>query len=130
MAENIRAAGLQVLIRRGDADDPIRQVLIVTDTHDNTVDLLWGIRGMDKGVMDRRRTSSLLGAVVKLIGPEDFIAMKLFAGGPKDLGDVQGVMEISGETLDIPLLKKVVRNYGTEEERTLTEFLKQFALPK
>lgn len=130
LAENLRASGRQVLVSKGDEDDPICQVLVLTDFHDNTVDLLWGIRGMDKGVMDRRRTSSLLGSVVNLIGPEDFIAMKLFVGGPKDLGDVQGVVEISGETLDVPLLKKVVRNYGAEEATALTELLKRFALPK
>lgn len=129
LTDNLTIAGLRVRVNKGDVDDPIRQVLALMDSHDNTVDLLWGVHGMDDGVMDRCRTTSLLGSIVKVIGPEDFIAMKLFAGGPKDLGDVQGVLEISGERLDIPLLKKVTRRYGAEESRALAVLLKKF-LPK
>ena len=126
LVDSLKAAGFVVRVGKGEIDDPIRQVLILTDLHDNTVDLLWGVHGMDKGVMDRRRTTSLLGSVVKIIGPEDFIAMKLFAGGPKDLGDVQGVFEISGPSLDLPVLKKVTRLYGAGEARVLATLLRKF----
>ena len=130
LADNLRNTGLRVRVSKGAMDDPIRQVLILTDRHENSVDLLWGVRGMDDGVIDRARTTSLLGSVVRVIGPEDFIAMKLFAGGPKDLGDVQGVFEISGKILDVALLRKVTRRYGAEEARALAALLKKFLSKK
>lgn len=129
LADNIRRLGLQVRVSKGHGDDPIRQVLSLEDAHANRVDLLWGVRGMEKGAIDRGRTTSFLGSTVKIIGPEDFIAMKIFAGGSKDLGDVQGVLEVSGKTLDLPLLKKVTRRYGAREARTLASLLKKH-LPK
>lgn len=125
LADNIRRLGLQVHVSKGHSDDPIRQVLTLEDAYANRVDLLWGVRGMEKGVIERGRTTSFLGSKVKIIGPEDFIAMKLHAGGPKDLGDVQGVLEVSGKTLDLPLLKKMTRRYGAQEARTLATLLKK-----
>lgn len=125
LVEHLASAGLQVRISKGAADDPIARVLLLTDAHGNTVDLLWGVRGMEKAALNRCRTTSLLGASVKVIGAEDFIAMKVFAGAPKDLGDVQGVLEISGETLDRVLLKRLTRRYGAEEARVLASLLKK-----
>jgi hypothetical protein len=125
LAEQLTMAGFQVRISTGASDDPIRRVLLLTDAHGNAVDLLWGVRGMAKGALDRRRTTSLLGASVNVIGPEDFIAMKVSAGGPKDIGDVQGVLEISGDALDLPLLRKLTRRYGAEEVRRLGALLRK-----
>ena len=52
--------------------------------------------------------------------------MKLFAGSAKDLVDVQGVLEVSGKTLDLPLLRKVTRRYGVQETRRLASLLKKY----
>ena len=123
LAEKLAAAGLEVRISRGDADDPIAQVILLTDAHGNMVDLLWGVRGMEKRAFERVRTTSLLGATVNVVGPEDFIAMKLSAGSPKDLGDATGVLEVCGQDLDVTLLRKVTRLYGSAEARALNTLL-------
>src|SRR5688572_27031032 len=121
-----RVAGLEVEVRKGGRDHPTRQVLSSMYSHTTRVDPLWGVRGMEKGALDRGRSASFLGSTVRIIGPEDFIAMKLFAGSAKDLGDVQGVLEVSGKTLDLPLLKKVTRRYGVQETRRLASLLKKY----
>jgi predicted nucleotidyltransferase len=126
LAENLRKLGLEVDVRKGHDEDPIRQVLTLTDKHANRVDLLLGVRGMEKAVLDRCRNTTLLGSSVRIIGAEDFIAMKVFAGSAKDLGDVQAVLEVSGETLDMPLLRRVTRRYGAEEAKTLTSMLRKY----
>jgi hypothetical protein len=41
------AAGFITELRIGDPDDPIPALLAVRDTHDNRVDLLIGLRGLD-----------------------------------------------------------------------------------
>ncbi|HET9215721.1 MAG TPA: hypothetical protein VFR18_02010 [Terriglobia bacterium] len=126
LVQRLKVAGLEVEVRKGGSDDPIRQVLTLMDSHTNRVDLLWGVRGMEKGALDRGRNASFLGSTVRIIGPEDFIAMKLFAGSAKDLVDVQGVLEVSGKTLDLPLLRKVTRRYGVQETRRLASLLKKY----
>jgi uncharacterized protein YceH (UPF0502 family) len=63
------------------------------------------------------------------MGAEDFIAMKLFSGGFQDIEDVRNVLEVSGDKLDIPLLKKLTRRYGASEARKLDALLKKH-LPK
>ena len=88
-AENLRdafaEAGYRVELKRGDFDDPITGVLIIEDRHRNRVDLILGIRGMDPAAVERSVMTSLLGAALRVIGVEDLIAMKLFAGSAAGL---------------------------------------------
>lgn len=46
-------------------------------------------------------------------------------GSQKDLGDVRGVLEVSSEKLNLPLLKKLARQYGPEEAKMLESLLKK-----
>ena len=90
-AENLRRdfdrAGFLTELTRGDLDDPIPGLLRLRDAHDNQVDLLLGLRGMDPAALSRVIAVPFQGASLAFIGREDFIAMKLFAGGPLDLVD-------------------------------------------
>lgn len=74
--------GLTVELRRGDFDDPIPAMLQVTDEFGNRVDLLAGLRGLDAGVYARAIRIPFEGTQLQVVGREDFIAMKAFAGGP------------------------------------------------
>jgi hypothetical protein len=125
LVDRLRAAGLAARSSRGAPHDPSASVIGLSDAHGNSVDLLWGVRGMEKGAFERRRTTSLLESSVDVIGAEDFIAMKISAGSPKDLGDVEGVLAVSGHSLDVPLLRKVTRLYGASEARMLSGLLKK-----
>jgi hypothetical protein len=70
-----KKAGFATELRRGDADDPIPALLSVSDRHDNRVDLLAGLRGLDRLALSRSITVPFLGSSLRVIGREDFIAM-------------------------------------------------------
>ena len=99
-------------LRHGDADDPIPALLAVTDKHGNRVDLLAGIRGLDSEAFSRSITVPFLGSSLRVIGREDFIAMKCFAGGPLDLADARSALKAAKEPIDLDLLRKLTRRFG------------------
>ena len=77
------AMGCGADLRVGDVEDPIPALLAITDQFGNRVDLLIGLRGMDPAAMKRSREVALSGFPLRIIGREDFIAMKAHAGGPQ-----------------------------------------------
>jgi hypothetical protein len=118
--EKFRRAGFAAVQRKGGPDDPIGRVFVLRDGHGNRVDLLSGLRGADADVFSRAVPASLHGVEIKIAGLEDFIAMKIFAGGPKDMEDVRGALEVSAGKIDRALLKKLVRRYGAAAAKTLS----------
>jgi len=63
---------------------------------------LIGLRGMDPEAMGRTQQVALAGATLEIVGREDFVAMKAFAGGPLDLSDARatgpsGAVLLSGQ---------------------------------
>ena len=75
--------GYHAELRLGDLDDPILQSIRVEDGYRNRVDLLLGIRGMDPDAVHRCVSAGFFGSTVRVIGAEDLIAMKIFAGALK-----------------------------------------------
>ncbi len=108
-----RAHGFQTELRRGDQDDPIAAILAVSDSHGNRVDLLAGLRGLDSGAFSRSIQVPFQGVVLRVIGREDFIAMKVFAGGPLDIDDARRTIAFAGAALDATLLRHLTGNYGS-----------------
>ncbi len=53
-------------------------MLIISDTHGNRVDLLGGLRGLDPQVFSRAVDVPFSGDTLRVVGREDFIAMKCF----------------------------------------------------
>jgi hypothetical protein len=94
-------------------------VIVVKDEHHNLADLLIGVRGMDPAAQVRCVSAELRDFSLNIIAPEDLIGMKLFAGGPQDLIDVEGILQVSGGELDLQLLRDVARRYGPDIERKL-----------
>jgi len=123
--KNIIGAGLNVVFKRGAIDDPLKGVVLVEDSHANQVDLILGIKGLGSDALERTRKGELNDEPLAMIGPEDLIAMKIFSGSMKDLEDVRGVINISGDELDLSLLKTLTQNYGTVELRTLLKLLSE-----
>jgi hypothetical protein len=108
----LSALGYEAQIRRGDAEDPIAALLQVSDAHGNQVDLLVGLRGMDAGAFSRGLDVGFEAGSLRVVGREDFIAMKLFAGGPIDIADASGVLAAAGAELDVGLLRRLAAGYG------------------
>ena len=100
--------GYEAVLRTGGVDDPIPALLEVNDSHGNRVDLLIGLRGMDPELMNRTRQVRFADATMEIVGREDFIAMKAFAGGPVDLADARAVIDLDRESLDLALLRRRV----------------------
>jgi hypothetical protein len=95
----------------------------IHDEHGNEVDLMHGVRGMDPEATERCVSASLQGASIRILAAEDLIAMKVFAGGPQGLGDVRGILQVSGHTLNLTLLKTLGAHFGEDVARSLDELL-------
>ncbi len=116
--------GWKVDFYTGDIDDPIGAVIKIEDKFGNRVDLLKNIRGVSEDVFTRTVVSKLENTKILFAGPEDFIAMKIFAGSSKDISDAQGVLQISGSKIDKTLLRKLVSVYGQSALKKLEMMLK------
>jgi predicted nucleotidyltransferase len=124
---SLKAAGFKTELRRGDVGDPISAVLTLRDEFKNSVDFLVGIRGFDPKAFSRTIEVALDGESLKFVGLEDFVAMKLFAGGPQDLVDAKGALEAAPEPPNMELLKELAKRYGGETVRSLESLLSNFS---
>src|SRR6185436_9338291 len=89
LQSKFKAKGFQTTLRRGDPDDPISSVLTLNDHYGNRVDLIAGLKGMEEAAFSRTIEVPFQGELLQVIGREDFIAMKVFAGGPLDMEDAR-----------------------------------------
>lgn len=108
----LRKAGLLTKLRRGDAEDPIPALLAVSDQFGNRVDLLDGLRGLDPEAFERTIAVPFSGTTLRIIGREDFIAMKCFAGGALDIADAQEAIRAADRPIDLDLLRRITRRFG------------------
>jgi hypothetical protein len=112
--DTFAAAGFQVQLRRGDAGDPIGALLEIRDRFENRVDLLIGLRGLDPAVFLRAINVPFGGEVLRVASREDYVAMKLFAGGPQDLLDARHAYELDPQSFDEVLLRQLAGRYGKD----------------
>lgn len=119
LEQAFKAAGFGVQTSQGDLDDPIPAMLKLNDAHGNRVDLLMGLRGMEQEAFNRTVEIHFERAALRFIGREDFIAMKLFAGGPQDLVDARRAFNADAKAIDMNLLRRLVGRYGAEARRNL-----------
>jgi hypothetical protein len=118
-----KKAGFETELRRGDPDDPIPAILLISDAHGNRVDLLGGLRGLDPQAFSRTVDVPFSGDNLRVIGREDFIAMKCFAGGPQDIVDAQAALKGSQEAVDLDLLRRLTRRFGRAAADALEDLL-------
>jgi hypothetical protein len=59
-----------------------------------------------------------------VIGREDFIAMKCFAGGPQDLADARVALKTRDEQVDLDLLRRITRRFGRAATDSLEALLR------
>jgi predicted nucleotidyltransferase len=123
LSRAFKKAGFETELRRGDADDPIPAMLIIRDTHGNRVDLLGGLRGLDPDVFSRAVDVPFSGDTLRVVGREDFIAMKCFAGGPQDVADALLALKSAQAPVDHGLLRRVTRRFGRAAADVLEQIL-------
>ena len=112
LGSTLDRAGFRTELRRGDPDDPIPAMLVLRDVYDNQVELLGGLRGMDPDVFSRTVEVPFLGVSLRIVGREDLIAMKCFAGGPQDIVDARSAYRSALGPVNIDLLRTLTRRFG------------------
>jgi hypothetical protein len=115
--------GFATELRSADPDDPIPAMLVLSDSHNNHVELLGGLRGMDPAIFFRTVEVPFLGVNLRIVGREDFIAMKCFAGSPQDLLDAQSAYRSAQGPVDLDLLRAVTRRFGRGAADNLEQVL-------
>jgi predicted nucleotidyltransferase len=98
-------------------------MLVLSDSHGNRVELLGGLRGLDPQVFSRAIEVPFQGIDLHIVGREDFIAMKCFAGGPQDLADARAAFEGAQGPVDLDLLRAVTRRFGRDAADRLEELV-------
>jgi hypothetical protein len=116
-------AGLETTLRQGDADDPIPRMLILRDAHANQVNLLGGLRGLDPAAFSCALVLPFFGEELRIVGREDFIAMKCFAGAPQDLLDARAAYAEAPGPVDSDLLRRLTRRFGRDAADRLAAIL-------
>jgi len=116
-------AGMNVVVKKGNFEDPLVGVILIEDHHGNHVDLLLGIKKADRDLFKRVKRIEFQGETINIVGVEDLIVMKVYAGSHKDIADVQGILAVSRETIDQKKLIRFVRNFGEEATNILKEML-------
>lgn len=123
LAAQLTQAGYEVELRTGDSDDPIPALMQISDQHGNRVDLLGGLRGLDSDAWSRTISIDFLGQTLRIISCEDFIAMKLFAGGPVDIDDANTAFAVNHPLIDKTLLAKLAQQFGNETAQRCHQLL-------
>jgi len=116
-------AGLHVVIKKGGFDDPLLGVILIEDQHGNRVDLLLGIRKADNDLFNRITRVEFQGEMINMVGVEDLIAMKVYAGSSKDLADVEGILAVSEEMIDRKKLMRITGSFGEEAVKTFKKMM-------
>lgn len=124
IGQMLKATGFQTDLARGDLDDPIPALLKINDQYGNRVDLLIGLRGLDPQAFSRAIAVPFQGKILKFIGREDFVAMKVFAGGPVDLVDATRAITAAGASLDRELVRRLAKRFGKDASESLERLLK------
>lgn len=121
--EALKRAGLTTDLRRGDLEDAIPGLVRVSDSFGNQVDVLLGIRGLDPKAFSRTVEVPLEGILLRFIGREDFIAMKIAAGGPIDLLDAENAIAADPKSLNVELVRNLGLRFGTSASASLEKML-------
>ena len=54
---------------------------------------------------------------------QDLVALKIFAGGPQDMEDVNGILQVSRENIDRALLRRIAGHYGADVRKKVDVLL-------
>lgn len=125
LIDALHEAGLKTTRSKAELRDPIGTVIHIRDRFDNRVDLLMRIRGMTEAAFTRAVETEFMQRPVRIIGVEDFIAMKLFAGSSRDVDDAAGALNFSSNRVRRPLLKELAQQYGKETVQKLESLLRE-----
>jgi hypothetical protein len=79
--------------RRGDFDDPLAGAVRIKRAGAHSVDLVVGKYRFQASVLSRATPMTIAGRLVPVVRAADLVLLKLFAGGPKDLWDIEMLLQ-------------------------------------
>jgi hypothetical protein len=123
LEKSFKRAGFGTELRTAEADDPVSGMLVLSDDLRNHVELLGGLRNMDPEIFSRSLQVKFRDQVLRIVGREDFIAVKCFAGGPQDVLDARSAYQAALGPIDVDLLRTVTRRFGRAAADRLEEVL-------
>jgi hypothetical protein len=123
LEKSFKQAGFATELRTAESGDPVLGMLVLSDELGNHVELLGGLRNMDPEIFSRTLEISFRDVQLRIVGREDFIAMKCFAGGPQDLLDARSAYLAAPGPIDLDLLRTVTRRFGREAADRLQDVI-------
>jgi hypothetical protein len=81
--------GVEIDVRRGDADDPLAGVVRATAPDERPVDVIVGRFAWQQRAVERAR---VLPTGERVVLPRDLVLLKLFAGGAQDVWDIRQLL--------------------------------------
>jgi hypothetical protein len=90
-------AGIEALVREGDATDPLAGVVRLTAPGENPLDVVVGKSSWQATAIARAQDAVIEDVRIRVAGPLDLILLKLYAGGPQDAWDIEQLLTGSDE---------------------------------
>ena len=97
----LKARGVEVLVLRGDPDDPLAGNVRLEVSGERAIDVVVGRHAWQREVIELAETFSIGEVAVKVARPEGLVLLKLYAGGPRDAWDVRSLLESRADTGEI-----------------------------
>jgi hypothetical protein len=85
--------GIEVDLRYGDVQDPLRGVVRLEAREQRPVDLIVGHGGWQTRIFEHAGRAVFEGVELPVVGQVDLILLKIYAGGPQDLWDVRQLLD-------------------------------------
>ena len=89
----LESEGVDIDLRFGDIQDPLRGVVRFEVEGQRPVDLIVGHGGWQADILNQAEPAIFEGVELPVVGKVDLILLKLFAGGPQDLWDIRQLLD-------------------------------------
>jgi hypothetical protein len=116
------ADGADVDIRQGDDEDPLAGVVRVVSSGERDVDIIVGRHGWQRRIIDDAVLRDTPAGSIPVASPEGLVLLKLYAGGPQDLWDIEQLRTVGSPALDAVVNRHVASlpDYARETWTRLT----------
>lgn len=98
---------LSVDIRRGDQDDPLLGVVRITGSEDRVVDVIVGRHAWQSRLLEESTLVQTTEGSIRVVSAAGLVLLKLYAGGPQDIWDVEQLRQLHGVALDAEVESRV-----------------------
>jgi hypothetical protein len=97
----VAAHGLDIDIRVGDIGDPLVDVVRVSRGDERPVDIIVGEAPWQRRILGEAQRYTIGEVEVPVVGAVGLVLLKLYAGGPQDLWDIEQLLSSVPNTADL-----------------------------